>query len=199
MRAITRCCSTAAATQKRPSVLTTSTPPAATISVVTASGVLVVNTLARFWVAASAEQQRVLARIRADHPALAPGTVLLLDGTCPYIGPAPVFETSWDLGGALQVAYADASLAGDVVTPRVEIEEEGVATRMYGAKMGPYPWDALLVYDAARGTSTRLAGPFDAGRYFEAWNARQSEACRSWREGYGEPLFPPIPLPVAAP
>lgn len=168
----------------------------ACIALAAASGFLVINTLARFWVAAAGRQQQVIAGIREDNPVMRPGTVLLLDGVCPYVGPAPVFETSWDLSGALGVAYGDRSLVGDVVTPRLSLAEEGIYTKIYGASVGPHPYDRLLVYDYAGKSAVRMPGLFAAERYFQSWNVRRSGACRSWREGYGESLFVPGEPPI---
>ena len=64
-------------------------------------GFVVVSTLGAFWAAASKEQDAVLNELRTRLPALDRGTVLLLDGVCPYAGPGIVFETNWDVTGAL--------------------------------------------------------------------------------------------------
>ena len=42
-------------------------------------------------------EQRVLASTQQRFPAMPPNSTLLLDGVCPYAGPAVVFEANWDL------------------------------------------------------------------------------------------------------
>ena len=44
--------------------------------------------------------------IQARLPALGPGTAIVLDGACPYVGPGMVFESNWDLAGALETRTA---------------------------------------------------------------------------------------------
>ncbi len=67
------------------------------------SGSLLTGTVASFWGEASVEQQRLIAQLRSDVPALPPYSTLLLDGVCPYRGPGTVFETDWDVSGMLQL------------------------------------------------------------------------------------------------
>jgi hypothetical protein len=70
-------------------------------------------------------------------------------GICPYVGPAIVFESYWDLAGALQVLCRDPTLEADV-TGRMTLASEGVATSLYGPRttaihrFGP----RLILFDA---------------------------------------------------
>lgn len=162
---------------------------AGVLAVTCATGLLIINTVATFWIAAAGRQQQVLAALREQVPRLPAGANLLLDGVCPYVGPAPVFETWWDLSGALQIVYGDQSLVGDVVTPKVSLRPDGVYTRMYGDLRGPYPYDRLLVFNVGRESLEPLPGPFVAQRYFQATNPTGANGCRPYTEGVGEPLF----------
>src|SRR4029453_16256485 len=95
--------------------------------------------LATFWIAAWQRQRQVVGNIRQALPELAPGTTLILDGVCPYLGPAIVFESSWDLAGALRVVYGDRTLHADVTTGRFSIHDDGLRTRIYHAsQFSPY-------------------------------------------------------------
>ncbi len=169
---------------------------AGALAVTCAIGVLIINTVATFWIAASERQQQVLATLREQVPELPPGTNLLLDGVCPYVGPAPVFETWWDVTGALRMLYNDPSLAGDVVTRKVSLREDGVYTRIYGDLRGPYPYSTLVVFNVERGVLTPLPGPFAARRYFQLNNPTGEGNCRPSAEGVGEALFVPGAPPV---
>ncbi len=170
---------------------------AATLAATCASGVLIINTVATFWVAASERQTQVMASLRQLAPTLPPGTNLLLDGVCPYVGPAPVFETWWDTTGALQMLYQDRAMAGDVVTRRVSLREDGVYTRIYGDLRGPYPYEKLVVFNVQQGRLESLPGPFAARRYFELNNPTGEGNCRPSLEGVGEALFVPGAPPVS--
>lgn len=170
---------------------------AGSLALACAIGVLIINTVATFWIAASERQQQVLATLQEQVPELPPGTSLLLDGVCPYVGPAPVFETWWDMTGMLRILYNDPSLAGDVVTRKVSLREDGVYTRIYGDLVGPYPYEKLVVFNLQRGQLEPLPGPFAARRYFEMNNPTGEGNCRPSTEGVGEALFVPGTPPVS--
>lgn len=126
------------------------------VAVVCASGTLVTNGLAGFWVDAWRVEQGVLSDLHASLPDLAEGTTVLLHGVCPYVGPAVVFESNWDLAGALQVQHGVPSLRGDVTSGRVMIEPSGVATKIYGMKVTHPYGERLLLYDHRSGVATKL-------------------------------------------
>jgi len=170
---------------------------AGAIATTCAAGLLIINTVATFWVAASERQQQVLDSLREHVPRLPPGADLLLDGVCPYVGPAPVFETWWDMTGALRILYADPTLGGDVVTPRLSLREDGAYTRVYGDLRGPYPYEQLLVFNVARQALEPLPGPFVARRYFQENNPTGNGRCQPATEGVGERLFAPGAPPVS--
>jgi hypothetical protein len=119
------------------------------IALYCSASTLVVSVLGMYWVTAWPPQQQVLGEIRAAMPEAPSGSTLLLHGICPYVGPAIVFESYWDLAGALQVLYRDPTLKADV-TGRMTLVSEGVATSLYGPKttafhrFGP----RLILFDA---------------------------------------------------
>jgi Carbohydrate binding domain len=129
-------------------------------------GFLINNTIAKFWILASHNQQEVVAKIREHFPYLAPGTTLILDGVCPYVGPGVVFETYWDVGGMLQILYGDSTLKGDIVKDKIEIKEEGLRTTIYEEKF-LYPYSKkLLIYHVGRNKAIQLTDADTARRYF---------------------------------
>jgi hypothetical protein len=127
------------------------------IALYCSASTLVVGVLGAYWVAAWPPQEHVLEEIRAAMPELPSGSTLLLHGSCPYVGPAIVFESYWDLAGALQVLYRDPTLGADV-TGRMTVASEGVATSLYGSttsafhRFGP----RLMLFDARTGSVIRL-------------------------------------------
>jgi hypothetical protein len=156
-----------------------------------ASGFVVINTLGLLWGEAAARQAAVRAALLGAVPALPAGASVIVDGACPYVGPAPVFETWWDTTGFLRLLYRDDSLRGDVVTERLAVGEDGVYTSMYGKRVGPYPYGNLWVFDAQAGVLRRIDGPYAARAYFASRAAAPDDACRPSREGAGEAVFVP--------
>lgn len=156
-----------------------------------AGGTLTIGTLAAFWAAAYDEERAILSEIRQQFPTLPPETTLLLDGVCPYVGPAIVFESNWDLAGALRLLYRDWSLRADVVTPHLTVTEQGIATSLYhGSIQASYPYDdRLFVYHRVRRTSHPLPDAESARAYFAGFNPDRDSGCPRGREGEGVPVF----------
>ena len=87
-------------------------------------------------------------------------------GICPYIGPAIVFESNWDLVGALKLLYRDPDLKADVVTPRLEVMQGALRTTLYG-EATDYPWGPnLIIYDIGHDMARRLSDRQSAEAYF---------------------------------
>ena len=123
------------------------------IAVICFCGILIDETVAAMWTAASAQQMQVLARVRASLPALTAGTTVLLDGLCPNIGPAPVFESACDFGAALGLAYRDPSIAGDVLSPTTEADSASVSNIIYGETNRHFYSDRLIALDYRSGVA----------------------------------------------
>lgn len=154
-------------------------------------GFVVCATIGSFWGEASAQQRAILDATRRDYATLPPGATLLLDGACPYAGPAPVFESAWDYAGALSVVYGDPGARADIVTPRLTLEPAHVSTVIYGALEKRYPYGLdLLAYDYARGTTTALSDYATASAYFQRANPDRGSGCPAGQEGFGVRLLP---------
>jgi hypothetical protein len=163
---------------------------AGTVAAAAGTGVLIVGTIGTFWVEAYRQEQRVLHEIRAAFPALPPGTTLILDGVCPYVGPAVVFDSSWDLAGALRLIYRDYTLRADVVTPNLHVEENGLKTSLYGGGLvEEYPYRGLVLYHARLRQQFVLPDADAARQYFAAYNPTRDSNCPRGREGHGVPIF----------
>ena len=157
------------------------------IAAIGGSGFLIVNVIAQFWQEAYGREQRVLAAIQRRFPTLPPHSTLLLDGVCPYAGPAVVFESNWDLKGALHTYYRDPTLKADVVTPRLSVTDAGIVTIIYGQPT-TYPYDpGLFVYHAGTGEVWPLPDVASARAYFAS--VPSSGRCPAAVEGVGVPLF----------
>ena len=158
--------------------------------------VLIVDTIGIFWVEAYRQEQHVLHEIRRAFPHLPPETTLILDGICPYVGPATVFDASWDLAGALRIMYGDDTIRAAVVTPNLRVEETGLKVSGYGV-VTEYPYHRLLLYHAGLRRHFALDDGHAARRYFQTHNPTQGSYCPSGREGHGVRIFgrsaqPPI-------
>ncbi len=163
----------------------------ACIAALCASGLLINLTIAAYWRDAYTQEQAVLATIRRDLPELAPGSTLILDGVCPYVGPAIVFESSWDLAGALKITYHDPQLAAAVVTPNLTVGPRSLSLVLYRTVRTEYPYGPnLLLFNITQRQVYRLSDADSAARYFQAFNPDRSGGCPRGSEGFGVPVFP---------
>ena len=157
------------------------------VAVYAGGGFLCVNAIANYWIEADGAERRILGDIRQRFPTLAPESALILDGVCPYIGPAIVFEADWDLAGALQVMYGDSTLKANVLTPRFRLEADALSFSIYG-QWTKYPYSSrLLVYTPRTGElhpiTDRKAAEAYFGKALAAWS------CPPGHEGIGVEVF----------
>lgn len=163
----------------------------ATVAILCACGFLIVNTIAAFWSEAARRQDGIIAEVGHQVPTLPDNTTILIGGIQPYVGPAPVFECYWDVGGMLQIVYENPTLRGDVATPQMMIGEQGVSATIYGEKHF-YPYgERLLLYQVGAKKLSRLTDGADAAQAMrEAISAQPDNALTpAGREGYGDPIF----------
>ena len=152
-------------------------------------GAFVVNAmLVSAWVTAYAREQKVLDGIHHTFATLPPRSTLILDGVCRYAGPAIVFESSWDLQGALRLFYRDSMLHADVVSPDLRVEQDGLHTVIYGEE-SRYPYERLIVFDARRGVPYPIPDETTARSYFARVNPDRSNRCPPGRPGHGVQVF----------
>jgi hypothetical protein len=154
------------------------------VSVLCFCGCFVTNGIASYWVTASHQQHAILDSLRKQIAHLEPGTTLLLDGVCPYVGPAPVFECYWDFTGVLTVFYPNLSLKGDVLKNHTNFLPSGVRTEFYLMPNTHTYGGKLLIYDYAKkelyplqNSSTRRP------------SALEGSVCRDELEGVGVKIF----------
>jgi hypothetical protein len=150
-------------------------------------GAVVVSALATFWAVAWQREDRILDEFRSRVASLPSSSSVILAGTCPYFGPAIVFESPWDLRGALRLFYRDQTLRADVVTPRLTVGPSGVRTTMYGLDVNFYPFTSrLFLFDARTGAMVRLPNARATIRYLEFHPSR----CLAGTPGRGVIIFP---------
>jgi hypothetical protein len=155
------------------------------------SGSLTISAVARFWIESHARQTALLDDIQAHFPNLPRGATVVLDGICPFHGPAIVFESDWDLSSALAIRYRDPRIRATTVTPDLEVLPEGLSV-----EIGPpptvfvYPYhDAFFVYHAVRRQSFRIADFAAAKAYFRDVSTDVATRCPPVRAGHGVEIF----------
>jgi hypothetical protein len=153
------------------------------IALVCTAGVVIINCFATFWIAAADKQHSVFADLRGHVPSLTSGTVLILDGVCPFIGPAVVFDGA-DLSGALAALYQDATIRGDLVTPRLAVTDDGFDMDTYGYAQR-YGYPDMLLYNMAQQRTYRFADADAARAYFARYNPDQTSGCAGGVQGFG--------------
>jgi hypothetical protein len=145
-----------------------------------------IASFASCWAKATIEQRDLVLKIRKD-VIIPPGSTLLLDGFCRYIGPAPVFENAFDAGGALRIAYQDPSLQADVVSPTLEISDDAIRTMSYGIAERYAYGEGLWVYNVQRKLKIQLISSHVARSYFRTTNPDKNSGCPVGIEGTGSP------------
>jgi hypothetical protein len=158
------------------------------VALMALAGFLVTNGLADMWTRAWQREQTILADIQARLPRPESRTAVILDGVCPYVGPAVVFESNWDLAGALRSKYDDPTIHADVTTGNFHIGEDGLTTTIYGTQRAFYPYGPrLLVYDARHDAVHPLPDAETARKYF---SSRSPDRECPGSPGIGVPFLP---------
>lgn len=145
---------------------------AALVALITAAAFARLSTIENYWAEAPALQQRVLTAAQTDLRDVPANSTVILDGVCPYHGPAIVFE-SWDAGGALTLALGR-PINADLVSSRMSLTPKGLSTSIY--KMPDfYPYsDRLYVYQPYQHRLVHLDSAAAAKAYF---TTREATLC----------------------
>jgi hypothetical protein len=164
----------------------------ALVGVYGGAGVLIMTTVGGFWDRAYDRERIILADLQRAAPVMAPNSTLLLDGECPYLGPAVVFESDWDLAGALRLLYHDPSLHANIVTPRLEVHERAVTTWLTTpAATMSYPYaSGLIVYNHAHDLVVPIGSASDMNEYLAHYNPDRGEGCPFGWSGNGVTILP---------
>ncbi len=138
------------------------------------------------WAAAATRQQQILAAAKTDLAGVPAGSTVVIDGVCPYVGPAPVFETIWDAGGALSITLGR-KLEGDIVSDLLARKPTALVSTIYGEdNVHPYG-PQLILYNPVRHWVVPLPDAAAASRYF-ARDHRFDAPCPRSYLSHGEPI-----------
>ncbi|HVZ67507.1 MAG TPA: glycosyltransferase [Patescibacteria group bacterium] len=157
------------------------------LSLICAGSFLTVNTIASFWADAGSKSTKVLADIHKEFPTVNNKSTILLDGVCPYVGPAPVFEADWDLKGALETYYLK-PLNADIVTPRLKVKDNSITTTIYTFTTS-YPYKNMYIYNYKTKQIFKINDADDAHAYFNTYNNDLNNGCPNAEAGKGVAIF----------
>jgi hypothetical protein len=155
-------------------------------------GVLIIGTVGSFWEEAYRRETAIIEDLRRAVPMLPSGSTLLLDGECAYIGPAIVFESSWDLAGVVRLLYQDRTLRADIVSARLEIDASEVWTWLsVPADHFSYPYaNGILIYNRLHGVVVPIRDAGEMERYLERYNRTRDNGCPFGWPGNGVTILP---------
>jgi hypothetical protein len=162
-----------------------------------ATGTLITNTLADYWVAASARQDEVVPKLVHALPPRLHNATVVLDGVCPEIGPGVVFAAAHDLAGLLRRDYRDSTIKANVATTGVVgVEPQRLvvtAVLPWGKRSLSYPFGPhLFVYDWPRASIVTLRDAAAARRYLAATPRPSCPPLRSFAWGIHTSRFVPF-------
>jgi hypothetical protein len=145
----------------------------ATTAIVAAAAFARLAAIEAYWAQAPALQAQVLGAAQTDLRGLPTNSTVILDGVCPYHGPAVIFETYWDLEGALSLALGR-PLHADVVSSRMSLTRGGLATSIYKEPRF-YPYGpSLYAYNPMKHQLVQLGDAAAAAHYFDS---REQRTC----------------------
>jgi hypothetical protein len=163
---------------------------AAITAILYAICVFVNASLAALWAEAYRRQLDVIASIQRAYPEFPGPGSLIIDGVCPYVGPAAVFESSSDVTGALQVLYGQHGLNGAVITPNMTVTEDGlVESRYFGLFVTNYPYARMSIFNVPRRLRVSVQDAKDVRRYLDEHNPNRTSGCAIGTPGEGVAVF----------
>jgi hypothetical protein len=151
------------------------------------TGFVITNTLGQFWVSASSKGNAVIYDVKSAFPAFPRNGTIIVDGICPYFGPAPVFEASWDLKGALEIFYKE-KVNADIVTPRLKVTDTAIKTQIYTFETF-YPYENLYIYNYKNKKAYLIPDKDSANAYFAQFNPDRNNGCPPAVAGNGVSIF----------
>ncbi len=157
------------------------------LTTICALNAVCIASLGHCWAQASTQQREIIAGVRKNVN-VSPGSSVLLDGFCRYVGPAPVFENAFDAGGALRSAYRDDMLQADVVSPALIVGDKAIANTFYGVRREYVYGDSLWLYNVGKNIALRLTSAQVAREYFSTVNPDKDSGCPAGVEGMGSPM-----------
>ncbi len=156
------------------------------IAILCFCGCFIINTQALFWETAYKEEQRIIDDFKQQFKSYPTGSVIFLDGECPYVGPAIVFEANWDFPSALNFFYRRQDIRADVVKT-LKVREDGLSTYMYGKETKYYYNENLLIDNATEKRVYRIPDVAAATEYFG--QHKPNGNCSNGEEGIGIRIY----------
>ena len=158
------------------------------IALICGCGGVINNSIASFWIDASHKQQDILRELPQRLTNLPKGSSILLGGFCSWNGPGIVFETDWDVSGALALLYRDGTITGNVVRPWMEVNDQGVQFKegwdLYSSGSS-YSFTSLYFYNVERKEASRISNREDALHNLEEFARDDAPACLAGSKGFG--------------
>jgi hypothetical protein len=145
-------------------------------------------TIASFYSNSYSLQRQALDSIFNSFPVFNPENTLILDGLCPYEGPAPVFECYWDISGAMQIHYNNKNIRADIRTDRLKYDTEGVVTDVYGEKKIYHFSENLIIYNV-KSKRRYVLDTFEVADKYFSQISTGSINCPHSEPGYGVAIF----------
>lgn len=124
-----------------------------------------IGQISNYWAEARTIHERFIADAKVDLKDMPAGSSVVVDGVCPYHGPAVVLETWWDASAVLTLAL-DRPIDGDSTTDRMQITPTGLATSIYEEPHFHPFGSSLYVYDTRRHRVVPLPDVDAARAYF---------------------------------
>ena len=141
------------------------------VAAVTAAAFVRLASIESYWAEAPAIQKQILDAARFDLRDVPANSTVILAGVCPYHGPAVVFESPFDVGGALTLTLKR-PMAGDVGSGRMILGRDGLSTSIY-EEPSYYPYgSALYLYNPSLHQLHRLTDAHAAARHLSGANRR---------------------------
>ena len=132
---------------------------------ITAAAFSRLASIEKYWAEAPAIQKQILDAARVDLRDVPASSTVILDGVCPYHGPAVVFESPFDVGGALTLALGR-PIAGNAVSSRMIRTRSGLMTSIYD-EPSYHPYGSrLYIYNPSVHQLHRLTDAGAAAQYF---------------------------------
>jgi hypothetical protein len=154
------------------------------VAFISMSGALIIAVVGNFWIESFRMQKEILSDIQDHVPAIPAGASLILDGVCPYNGPAPIFNATWDLSGALSLVYGRLGVEANIVTQWITVEQNGLSIPTYADRV-IYPFGKLYVYHYGRKTRYALPDAQTAQIYLDEISADRVDRCPPDDDGNG--------------
>jgi hypothetical protein len=151
------------------------------IALVCGCGYLIDDTIASFWTEAANRQRYILSQISQHFTAPPTGSSVMLTGFCPWTGPGIVFETDWDVTGALALLWHDNTVQGDVLRPWMKVTEHSISV----VNGKTYSFESLYVYDVQRRVVRQITDQKVATQTLAESAQDDTGKCRADYESFG--------------